>query len=150
MSRYQELRHYFNQPIGVRIALLRQELIGHVHMAHSLVHALTTDGARERQLLARIQELTDILNDSVVELEKTVRDLPVDGSVTGDEQVRMIRHDLRGRIGTLLGATGVLQNICAEQGADRELLSTVQALRASAGDMRDVFDALMEEAERGV
>jgi hypothetical protein len=87
--------------------------------------------------------------DSSRDLEQAIEMLPEDGAaVVSEDQLRLIRHDLRGKLGTLRGATMMLQKMRPSEGAGDELGTTIAALRAAVEAMRDALDALTDEHER--
>jgi signal transduction histidine kinase len=151
MSRYDQLRQYFALPREQRVAMLRTEMLGDAKRADMLGRQLVGAGnARTQLALApRAQELAEIIAESSADLARSVAALPDDGLAVDDEdKLRRIRHDLRGKLSTLLGATGLLQRLLGQDGASQEVLTIVSQLQAAADQMRDVLQALTDERGR--
>jgi hypothetical protein len=96
---------------------------------------------------ARTQELVEIAIETVTNLEATVRSLPQHATEKlTDDGMRLLRHDLRGLVGTMHSSMAIL----VRRRASGPLADLARQLGNTTEDLRDIVDALMEERERTV
>jgi hypothetical protein len=148
MSRYWQLRPFYYRPHQERAAMVRRELLLVLIPTRLIVDQLKAAGPEAIQATfgTRCEELVDIAYETAGNLQDTVEALPVDGNNIGDdEQLRMLRHDLRGLVGTLLGAVTIL----SRNKAQGSLADLARQATVAANELRDIVDALMEDQERG-
>ncbi|MDZ4721523.1 MAG: hypothetical protein SH847_23920 [Roseiflexaceae bacterium] len=148
MSKYQQLRPFYSRSNQERAALVRSEILLVLTPTRLILDQLAAAGTATIQATfgPRCEELVEIALETAENLRVTVEALPLDGqSIADDEQLRKLRHDLRGLVGTLLGAVTILsRNQSLGALADLARRATV-----AANELRDIVDALMEDQERG-
>jgi hypothetical protein len=148
MSKYQQLRPFYRRSHQERAALVRHEILNVLLPAHLILDQIAAVGPQEIQAAfgPRCEELVEIAIEAASNLQTTVEQLPLDGqSINDDERLRKLRHDLRGLVGTLLGAVSIL----SRNKAPSKLVDLAQRATLAANELRDIVDALMEDQERG-
>ena len=149
MSRYEELRHLFQEPPEARAALTRREMLAALERARADLAELAGAGLEHLQAAfgARSEELVEIAAESATNLQQLLDTLPPDGSSATDAAgIRALRHDLRGPVGTLRGAAMMLARRNARP--DDRLAERAAGVTRAAEELRDIVDALLEDERR--
>jgi hypothetical protein len=149
MSKYTKLRAHYHQPLEERAKLVRQECLPLLAMIHAMLEKLSSAGSEQLMLVfgARCVELVDIAGETAIKLRRIVDSIAIDGSnIHDNETMRDLRHDLRGPVGTLRNAMQMV--VQKPLLPDHLLVQRAIAIVGAAEEMRDVVEALTEDAER--
>ncbi|NWG22272.1 MAG: histidine kinase [Chloroflexi bacterium] len=155
MSTYDRLRPLYTRQPEERVRLMCAELATPLAAAHTAIaQLLRFDRAQALSLLGgHFGELTEILRDSIVQLEQLIADGPAlceraraNGGLS-DQELHVYRHDIMTPLGNvrsvarLLGRTGT-------DGIPPDIAASTRNLDEAARELLDIIDALTAWQER--
>jgi hypothetical protein len=149
MSKYVKLRAFYTRPHQERAMRVRQECSPLLNMVRAMLDKLQAAGSEQQVAVfgPRCGDLIDIAAETCIKLRQIVDGILPDGAnITNDDDMRILRHDLRGPVGTLRNAMQMI--VRKPVIPDHALVQRAVAVVGAAEEMRDIIEALTEDAER--
>lgn len=152
MPKYAELRPLFTRSREEKVVIMRCEILAALDQMQQLLARLVQVDANQLTGLyrGRFSELLEIVTDSHTTVRQLSEAIPQVPQPINAEELRTLRHDLLGPVGTLRGSILVLNrsDLGAISGLPSGCASWVPELLELATDMKDIIDALTQEQER--
>lgn len=149
MTLYSRLRRLYPKPLEERLHILEREMTPALDRLDPLLAELKPDGEASVKAVHgdRNASMVDIMQDSSATLRRHLQSLG-QRNLQELETLRHVRHDLRGPLGTLRGATVVLSRLDAKLPGAGPIAERALMALVICNDLRDILEALTEEQER--
>lgn len=156
MSTYDRLRPLYTRQPEERVHLMCAELATPLTAAHDAIEQLLQhDPAQAPSLLGgHFGELTEILRDSIVQLEQLIADGPslcerarANGGLS-DQELHVYRHDIMTPLGNVRSVARLLGRAGGGDGTPPGIAASVRNLDEAARELLDIIDALTAWQER--
>lgn len=149
MTLYTKLRRLYSQPLEERLQILEREMTQALDKLDPLLADLEPQGLASVKAVhgERNASMVEIMQESAANLRRHLASLS-QRNLQERETLRHVRHDLRGPLGTLRGATVVLSRLDAKLPGGAPIAERAGTALALCNDMRDILEALTEEHDR--
>ena len=149
MTLYARLRRLYPQPLDHRLQVLEREMTPALDRLDPLLDDLRPEGVASVKAVhgERNASMVEIMQESGATLRRHLQFLG-QRNLQERETLRHVRHDLRGPLGTLRGATVVLSRLDVSLPGAGPIAARAEVALSICNDLRDILEALTEEQER--